>query len=119
MPELPEVETIKNRLVPQMVERRFAGVDVFWSKSVRHPSSEEFCRRLVGQRIEGIRRRGKYFLFDLASGEIFILHLKMTGVLLLEPSLKGLKNILQLYFSLITKATCTLSISANSGRSGW
>ncbi len=89
MPELPEVETIKNRLAPLLAERRFAGVDVFWSKAVRHPSPEEFSRCLVGQRIEGIRRRGKYFLFDLASGEIFILHLKMTGVLLLEPSLKG------------------------------
>ncbi len=88
MPELPEVETIRNALIPRITGARFTGIDLFWEKAVRKPSPEEFCRRLEGQRIEAIRRRGKYFLFDLSGDEILGLHLKMTGILLLEPSLK-------------------------------
>jgi formamidopyrimidine-DNA glycosylase len=85
MPELPEVETIKNELLPHIVGRRFVEVILLWHRIVREPSAEEFCRRLTGQGIEDIRRRGKYLLFQLSSGETLILHLKMSGVLLLQP----------------------------------
>jgi len=86
MPELPEVETIKNYLFPQVVGCRFTGVDLLWPGLVRQPSPEEFYHRLAGQSIEDIRRRGKYLLFHLSEKEALILHLKMTGVLLLQPS---------------------------------
>lgn len=85
MPELPEVETIKNYLLPRVVGHRFAEVTLIWSRAVHQPSPEEFCRRVIGQTIKDIRRRGKYLLLCL-DRETLILHLKMTGVLLLQFS---------------------------------
>ena len=86
MPELPEVETIKNCLLPEMVGRRFIGAVLLWPRLVRQPSPEEFCYRLAGQAIENVRRRGKYLIVDLSRGDKLVLHLKMTGVLLIQPS---------------------------------
>lgn len=85
MPELPEVETIKSELSPHIVGRQFTGVTVYDAKPVRRPSVEEFCRELVGQKVERLERRGKYLVFHLSSGQTLIVHLKMTGVLLLNP----------------------------------
>jgi len=82
MPELPEVETIKNELLPHIVGRQVTGVTLFWEGIVHQPSVEEFYSRLIGQRLTGLARRGKYLLFSLTSGEVLIIHLKMTGSLL-------------------------------------
>jgi len=86
MPELPEVETIKNELLPHIVGYHIIGVTLFWDGIVRQPSVEEFCSRLIGQRITAVTRRGKYLIFSLTSGEILIIHLRMTGSLLLKPA---------------------------------
>ena len=86
MPELPEVETIKNELLPYLIEHPITGVILFWEGIVRQPSAEEFRSRLIGQKITGIERRGKYLILELASGEALIIHLKMTGSLLLKPA---------------------------------
>ena len=86
MPELPEVETIKNELLPYIIGHRVSGVTLFWEGIVRQPSVEEFCSRLIGQRLIGLARRGKYLIFSLSSGEVLIIHLKMTGSLLLKPA---------------------------------
>jgi formamidopyrimidine-DNA glycosylase len=85
MPELPEVETIKNELIPHVVGHKITGVTLFDKKLVHQPSAEEFCSRLTGQKITGVERRGKYLIFSLASGEALIVHLKMSGSLLLKP----------------------------------
>ena len=84
MPELPEVETIKNELLPHVVGRRVTDANLCWEGIVRKPSPEEFCSRLIGERITGLSRRGKYLIFRLSSGETLIIHLKMTGSLLLN-----------------------------------
>ena len=86
MPELPEVETIKNGLIPEVVGRRFLKANLLWPGQVRQPSPEEFRRDIVGRTVEGIRRRGKYLIFDLSGRLKLILHLKMTGCLLIRPS---------------------------------
>ena len=86
MSELPEVETIKNELLPYIVGRRVTGVTLFWEGIVRQPSVKEFCSRLIGQRLTGLTRRGKYLIFSISSGEMLIIHLKMTGSLLLKPA---------------------------------
>ncbi len=86
MPELPEVENIKNDLLPKVVGHRFTKVSLVWTGIVRQPSPEEFCRSLVGQTIEDVRRRGKYLLFPLSSNEVLVLHLKMSGFLSLQPN---------------------------------
>ena len=87
MPELPEVETIKNELAPHIVGRRVTGITLNWEGIVLRSSAEEFCSRLIGQEITRLGRRGKYLIFHLGSGEMLIIHLRMTGSLLLKPAL--------------------------------
>src|SRR3989337_2499479 len=86
MPELPEVETIKNELLPHVVGRKITGVTVFWEKMVKKPSLQAFVARVLGQEITGMSRRGKYLFFHLAGGEMLVMHMKMTGSLILNPS---------------------------------
>jgi formamidopyrimidine-DNA glycosylase len=86
MPELPEVETIKNELSPYVVGHRITDVTLFWEGIVRQPSVKEFCSRLIGQEIAGVARRGKYLIFSLTGGDLLIIHLKMSGSLLLKPA---------------------------------
>ncbi len=92
MPELPEVETIKNALLPLLKGGKITETELLCEKSVHKPDPKQFCQKLAGQNIKDIRRRGKYFLFDLSDGEVFILHLKMTGVLLLESKAEPQKH---------------------------
>jgi len=82
MPELPEVETVKNELTPHIVGRRLTGVTLFWDGIVKQPSAAEFCSRLTGQKITGLARRGKYLITSLAGDDLLIIHLKMSGSLL-------------------------------------
>jgi len=84
VPELPEVETIKNELLPWIVGQSFTQVTLLDRKLLRWPSPEEF-QQLVGQRVESLERRGKYLIFHLSSGLSLIIHLRMTGALLLNP----------------------------------
>jgi len=85
MPELPEVETIKRDLAPRIVGRSFGAVTLNWPKTVQIPSPEGFSRGLVGKCIRELDRRGKYLIFRLAGGEALILHLRMSGSLLIDP----------------------------------
>jgi formamidopyrimidine-DNA glycosylase len=86
MPELPEVETIKNELLPHVIGRRITGITLPWEGIVRRPSLEEFRFRLVGREITALSRRGKYLIFSLGNGKTLITHLKMTGSLLVKAS---------------------------------
>jgi formamidopyrimidine-DNA glycosylase len=83
MPELPEVETIKNELLPHVIGRRVTAVTLPWEGIVHEPSVEEFYCRLIGQKFTELTRRGKYFLFSLSNGEVLIIHLRMTGSLII------------------------------------
>ncbi|MFC1905989.1 bifunctional DNA-formamidopyrimidine glycosylase/DNA-(apurinic or apyrimidinic site) lyase [Chloroflexota bacterium] len=85
MPELPEVETIKNDLLPYLLERSFTGVDLL-AKSVKRPSAQEFCDLLIGAKIDRLTRRGKYLIFSLSNKYKLIIHLRMSGTLLLRKS---------------------------------
>jgi formamidopyrimidine-DNA glycosylase len=85
MPELPEVETIKNELSPHIVGRTIKGVDVFWNKMVRRPSVTEFKHRVIGNKITALSRRGKYLFFHLNDDGVLVMHMKMTGSLLVNP----------------------------------
>jgi len=86
MPELPEVETIKNELLPHVVGRSISGITLFWDGIVHQPSVEQFRSHLLGQKITGLTRRGKYLILSLTSDEVLIIHLKMSGSLLLKPA---------------------------------
>jgi len=84
MPELPEVETIKNELLPWIIGQSFTQVTVFDAELVPGSSAEEFCHKLIGQTIQSLERRGKYLIFNLRN-QALIMHFRMTGVLLLNP----------------------------------
>lgn len=90
MPELPEVETIANGLrqggfgCPSILNRRIEGVRLFWERTLATPSPEEFHRRVIGQTITAVGRRGKYLLLTLMPDSL-IFHLRMSGDLILEP----------------------------------
>jgi formamidopyrimidine-DNA glycosylase len=85
MPELPEVETIKNELAPWVVGQSFTQVTILDTELVCGGSAEEVRRGLIGQKVESLERRGKYLIFHLSNGQSLIIHLRMTGSLLLNP----------------------------------
>jgi formamidopyrimidine-DNA glycosylase len=85
LPELPEVETIKNELFPRLIGRQITGVTIYDAKPVRKPSVEEFQQKLIGQKIDSLDRRGKYLIFQLSSSAALVIHLRMSGALLFNP----------------------------------
>ncbi|MBI4330271.1 MAG: bifunctional DNA-formamidopyrimidine glycosylase/DNA-(apurinic or apyrimidinic site) lyase [Chloroflexi bacterium] len=82
MPELPEVETVKNDLAPNVTGLTVTGLEVTWPKAVKGSSPEGLKTALVGRRIVEVARRAKYLLFRLDDGRTLVVHLKMTGALL-------------------------------------
>ncbi|OIO51899.1 DNA-formamidopyrimidine glycosylase [Candidatus Uhrbacteria bacterium CG_4_10_14_0_8_um_filter_58_22] len=85
MPELPEVETVRRQLERTIVGRRIGSVDVRFSGRL-NVGAGEFVKRLVGRRILSSGRRAKLLLFGLSGGDTLVVHLKMTGKLLLVDS---------------------------------
>ena len=84
MPELPEVETIVRRLRSELVGLKISKVRVLTPKILRLPK-EDFIQSLTGAIIREIRRKGKLILMDLSLGRTLVLHLKMTGQVLIAP----------------------------------
>jgi formamidopyrimidine-DNA glycosylase len=78
MPELPEVETVRLGLEPVMQGAHFLSVEARRS-DLRWPLPGDFAARLKGQTVTGLGRRAKYLLVDLASGEVLLMHLGMSG----------------------------------------
>lgn len=86
MPELPEVETVRRSLLPRLRGRRVVGVDVR-EKRLRAPVDPRRLRRVaVGRRVEDITRRAKYLILRLEGERRLLVHLGMTGRLLVLPS---------------------------------
>jgi formamidopyrimidine-DNA glycosylase len=81
MPELPEVETIKNELLPHVKERTIEDIVIIRPSTVRDSTPEEFKSCLIGRRIEDLQRHGKYLVFDLDNGGHFAMHMKLSGSL--------------------------------------
>jgi len=86
MPELPEVEVILRGLAPRVQKRRLLAVTVGEKRLRQESSPGEFRRWLPGREILRLERRGKYLLFHLEGGVTLLLHLGMTGRLLLMPA---------------------------------
>lgn len=90
MPELPEVETIKNLLrqghgdQPSLLGMVVADARLLWERTLAQPAPHEFTHQVVGQRVDEIERRGKFLHFRLSRDSLLI-HLRMSGDLLVEP----------------------------------
>jgi formamidopyrimidine-DNA glycosylase len=86
VPELPEVETIVADLRPHLTGRTIAGCELLFPTIVRYPEPEVFADAVVGLRINGMRRRGKFIFIELDNDLLLVVHLGMTGQLrLVEP----------------------------------
>lgn len=88
MPELPEVETVRRGLSPVMEGRVIAAVQVN-RPDLRFPLPGRMADRLTGARVITLRRRSKYILADLSTGETLLVHLGMSGRMLVSGTMLG------------------------------
>ena len=89
MPELPEVETLRQDLGKEVVNKKIKSVAVTNGRSVRrHPSAKQFRALLEGRTIKSVGRLGKYLLLFLDNKDTLVLHLGMSGQLLRVKSAK-------------------------------
>jgi formamidopyrimidine-DNA glycosylase len=88
VPELPEVETVRRGLAPVMEGRTILAADIR-RPDLRWPLPDRMAQRLAGQRVERLRRRSKYILADLSSGETLLIHLGMSGRMLVSGAMLG------------------------------
>jgi len=85
MPELPEVETIRQDMMKKVKGKKIESVEIKNEKNIRIISPEQFKKKLKGRVIEDIQRRGKFLIIGLDSDDLLIFHLKLTGRLLFFP----------------------------------
>ena len=88
MPELPEVETVRRGLAPVMEGARIVQADVN-RPDLRWPFPERMAERLTGQKVLQLRRRSKYILADLEGGETLLIHLGMSGRMVVSGDALG------------------------------
>lgn len=86
MPEMPEVETIKRIIEPQVTGQTISAVTVNHPQVIGYPDVESFKGQLTSQTIKSMSRRGKFLTFHFVNGERMVLHLRMTGQLLVTPA---------------------------------
>ena len=85
MPELPEVETVKNGLARTLVGHRLVRVEQHRA-DLRFPLPPDFAQRLTGRRVEAIDRRAKYLVLRLDDGMVLLCHLGMSGRMVVTKS---------------------------------
>lgn len=78
MPELPEVETVKETLKRQVLNKRIVNVKIYYPNIIEFPSVEDFKKNIINQKINDIQRRGKWIIFCL-DNYYLLSHLRMEG----------------------------------------
>jgi formamidopyrimidine-DNA glycosylase len=85
VPELPEVETIRRGLAPALTGATITDAEVLDPRFTRPAAPAEVAGSLQGQRIDRVGRAGKYLIWELSDEAFLLIHLRMTGTLLLDP----------------------------------
>jgi len=85
VPELPEVETIRRDLSRRIGGKSITGFQLLRPQVVQEPDEKMFRIRIIGRWILRVERRGKYLLLRFMGGDALVIHLMMTGRLLLQP----------------------------------
>ncbi len=85
MPELPEVETIRRHLAPHVDGRTLHKLEIHDARWSLPLAPHELSAAVDGRRVERLGRRGKYLVWELEDEAYLLLHLRMTGTLLLNP----------------------------------
>ena len=86
MPELPAVETVRRGLQARFVGRRIEGVEVGRERTVRRTSRDALVAGLTGATALVAERRGKYLILPLDTGDSLMIHLRMSGRVLVDPA---------------------------------
>jgi len=86
MPELPEVETIRRHLAPHVEGRELTTLAIADPRWALPLAPRELAAAVEGRRVERLGRRGKYLEWELAGDVFLLVHLRMTGTLLLDPA---------------------------------
>jgi formamidopyrimidine-DNA glycosylase len=89
MPELPEVQTVVNDLKDAIVGFTIVNFCSLWEKNIGC-GLIEFKRKILGKKISAVKRRGKFILLELHDKSFIVLHLRMTGQLLVKKNITGL-----------------------------
>ena len=84
MPEMPEVETIRQQLAEKIIGCLITDVTISLPRLFKWPTANEVKAYLIHQKIIGIKRRGKYLLLKLSNEHFLVIHLRMTGRLLYQ-----------------------------------
>jgi len=82
MPELPEVETIKNQLLEKIQRKKIERVEIRLPRMIKNVSAKKFQKKVEGTIIKDIRRRAKLLIIELSNGYSLVIHLKLTGQLI-------------------------------------
>jgi len=82
MPELPEVETIKNDLQKALIGKRITEVFIHNPKVIKEPPADKFKKGIEGAVIRGVLRKAKVLIIELSNAKFLVCHLKMTGQLI-------------------------------------
>ena len=85
MPELPEVETIRRQLAPHVEGRVVERLEILDPRFCEPLAPHELIDAVQGRRVERLGRRGKYFVMKLEDEIFLLVHLRMTGTLLIDP----------------------------------
>jgi len=86
MPELPEVETIRRQLAPHLEGRRLERVEISDPRWTLPAAPATVAAALEGATVNGLARRGKYLIWELDGDRHLLVHLRMTGALLLDAT---------------------------------
>ncbi len=85
MPELPEVETIRRQLAPQLEGRTITAIEILDARWTRPSPPGPVEETLRGALVRRVGRAGKYLIWDLSGDQFLLMHLRMTGTLLFNP----------------------------------
>lgn len=106
MPELPEVEQVKNSLKPYIIFKTIEDIDINVPRLVKSPTPELFVQGLVGKVIVDLERRGKYLIFHLSNKQMLVVHLRMTGALIYKPTQENAPDKPRIIFRLNEGVLC-------------
>lgn len=98
MPELPEVETIKNELKPFLINKKFIGVKLVNKKIIGYPKPKDFLKKIINKKIFDIERKGKYLTFKLSENYNLTFHLRLSGRLIYNENLEDKVKYIRIKF---------------------
>ena len=111
MPELPEVETVKETLKRKILKRKIIDVNILYNNIIEHPKVEDFKKMIINETINDIKRRGKWLLFEL-DNYYLLSHLRMEG----KYNLKNNNEVINKHDHVILKLDDSTELRYNDTR---